>query len=474
MNADNKDYLNEYIYDYIDDLCESSEKYRELSGNLKDRLSELFDSIEDEDCNEMLCDIDEIYTYLIKLNSLSTNELTMIKNNGKILINKHLKHKEKIMSLKTKNKMLEEELQDANEQKENTLTKLNELNDEFYKLYEEKKNIELNISIKENEENQKQKLNNELLSDEINNLNDKIKYLNKQIKSYEEKVNNLSKKNKEEAENISQMKKELVCKDEVIKMTIEKFNKLNEEKEKIRLNNRELERSIEDFKNQCKDYQIIINYSNEQIKELKEKLNKQEQTNEGRKISLNSLLEDEEEKEKAREREAQISDLNNINNDINENINLEEIKELRRNAVDYTGKEINLNELIFEESESAEHEAVEKKNKIKLAFTRVKNVRRFNKLKSLNYNYKLLNFGENYEKKHKSRKNVRFNELSNINELNEFNRDLNGRLKTIKHQKSNLSNTKILYKMMNSKSQCNYVENDEKFLYELLFNSIDL
>ena len=135
-------------------------------------------------------------------------------------------------------------------------------------------------------------------------------------------------------------------------------------------------------------------------------------------------------KEKAREREAQISDLNNINNDINENINLEEIKELRRNAVDYTGKEINLNELIFEESESAEHEAVEKKNKIKLAFTRVKNVRRFNKLKSLNYNYKLLNFGENYEKKHKSRKNVRFNELSNINELNEFNRDLNGRLKT--------------------------------------------
>ena len=152
-------------------------------------------------------------------------------------------------------------------------------------------------------------------------------------------------------------------------------------------------------------------------------------------------------------------------------MNLEEIKELRRNAVDYTGKEINLNELIFEESESVEHEAVEKKNKIKLAFTRVKNVRRFNKLKSLNYNYKLLNFGENYEKKHKSRKNVRFNELSNITE---FNRKLNGRVKTLKDHKSNLKNTKILYKMMNSKSHCNYVENDEKFLFELLFSSIDL
>ena len=472
MNADNKDYLNEYIYDYIDDLCESSEKYRELSGNLKDRLSELFDSIEDEDCNEMLCDLDEIYTYLIKLNSLSTNELTMIKNNGKILISKHLKHKEKIMSLKTKNKMLEEELQDANAQKENTMIKLNELNDEYYKLYEEKKNIELNITIKENEENQKHKLNNELLNDEIKNLNDKIKYLNKQIKSYEEKVNNLYKKNKEDAENISQMKKELVCKDEVFKMTMEKFNKLNEEKEKIRLNSRQLERTIDDLKNDCKDYQIIIKYNNEQIKELKEKLNKNDQANEGRKISLNSLLEDEE--EKGKEKDNKIIDLNNINNDINENMNLEEIKELRRNAVDYTGKEINLNELIFEESESAEHEAVEKKNKIKLAFTRVKNVRRFNKLKSLNYNYKLLNFGENYEKKHKSRKNVRFNELSNINESNEFNRELNGRLKTIKIHKSNLNNTKILYKMMNSKSHSNYIENDEKFLFELLFNSIDL
>ena len=466
MNSDNKDYLNEYIYDYIDDLCESSEKYRELSGNLKDRLSELFDSIEDEDCNEMLCDLDEIYSYLIKLNSLSTNELTMIKSNGKTLINKYLKHKQKIMSLKTKNKMLEEELSDANEQKENTMIKLNELNDEYYKLYEEKKDIELQISIKENEETQKHKLNNELLNDEINTLNDKIKYLNKQIKAYEEKINNLNKKNKEVFEKISQMKKELACKDEVIKMTMEKYNKLNEEKEKIRFNNRELERTIEDFKNELKDYQIIINYNNEQIKELKEKLNRQDQANAGRKISLNSLLEDEEEE---KEKENKTKEINIINKDIKENMNLEEINNLRRNAVDYTGKEINLSELIFEESESVEHEVIEKKNKIKLAFTRVKNVRRFNKLKSLNYNYKQLNFGENNEKKHISRKNVRFAEMSNINH---FSRELTGRLKTIKNNKSD--NYKILHKMMNNKRILSENKNDEKYLFELLYRYIDL
>ena len=88
MENKNKDYLNEYIYDYIDDLCDTSDKYKNLSTNLKERLSELFDSIEDEDCDEILLDIDEINKYLIKLNNISLNELTMIKNNGKKLIEK--------------------------------------------------------------------------------------------------------------------------------------------------------------------------------------------------------------------------------------------------------------------------------------------------------------------------------------------------------------------------------------------------
>ena len=470
MSGENKDYLDEYIYDYIDDLCESSEKYRELSGNLKDRLTELFDSIDDEDCNEMLCDLDEIYRFLIKLNSLSVNELTMIKNNGKSLINKYLKHKEKIMSLKTKNKMLEEELTDANEQKENTMIKLNELNDEYYQLFEEKQNLELQISIKENEETQKHKLNNELLNDEINDLNDKIKYLNKQIKTYEEKVNNLYKKNKEDLEKISQMNKELVCKDEVIKTSMEKFHKLNDEKEKIRFINRELEKTVEDYKNQCKDYQIIINYNNEKIKELTEKLNKHDHPSLENGINLNQLIEDEEEREE-REQKDEIKEIIN-NNDLNKNINIDEINKSRRNAVDFTGKEINLNELIFEKSESEDEEEIEKKNKIKLAFTRVKAVRRFNKLKSLNYNLKKINFAESSNKRHKSRKNIIFDGL---NDYNDFNMGANGKLKlqSFKNHKYSFDNSKILKKLINDNI---YNENNHKedYLYELLFSYIDL
>ena len=151
MTTNNKDYLNENLYNYIDELCESSDKYKDLSETVKDRMSDLLESIEDEDCHQILSDIAEIHDFLTKLNSLSLNELTLIKSNGKILIEKYIKHKEKINSLKTKNSVLEEELSNLNDQKEKALLKLDELNDEYYKLYQEKNNLDLQISIQEKE-----------------------------------------------------------------------------------------------------------------------------------------------------------------------------------------------------------------------------------------------------------------------------------------------------------------------------------
>ena len=474
MNSDkNKEYLDEYIYDYIDDLTENSEKYKELSGNLKDRLTELFDTIEDEDCNEILCDIDEINTFLIKLNSLSLNELTMIKNNGLILIKKHLKHKEKIMSLKTKNNMLEEDLSNITEQKENALLKLDELNDEYYKLYQEKNNLELQMSIKEDEENQKHKLNNEILNDEIKNLNDKIKYLNKQISNYEEKIKNYSKKNKELFEEISQMKKELVCKDEIIRTSMEKYKNLNEEKESYRSINRGLNQTIEDLKGNCLDYQTIIKYNEDQIRQLREQMNKQEHKIDDRKISLNSLIEEEEENEK----DKIIIDNENKNEkleDKNKNEKLEDKNKTKENNAVKPTQEINLNELIFEESESGEkerEEAIEKKNQIKLAFTRVKHIRRFTKLKSLNYNNKKVSFAENANR-NKSKKNLYFRGITSNQELNN---PIKPRLKTIKSEKIDFENSNLLQKLRNLSGSPirNDNKNNDAFLYELLFNFIE-
>ena len=445
MNLKNKDYLNEYLYDYIDDLNETSNKYKELSGNLKDRLSELFDSIEDEDCDEILCDIDEINKFLIKLNSLSNNELKMIKENGKILIDKHTKHKEKIMSLKTKNKMLEEELSMANEQKDKALLKLDELNDEYNNLYQEKHNLEVDISLKENEENQKNKINNEILNDEIKELNDKIDNLNKQIKLSEEKLKKMSDKNHENLDNISKMKKELACKDEIIKISVEKYKTLNEEKENIRTINRGLQKTIEDLKNQCKDYQTIINYKEEQEK-IRNKHNNKKY------MSLNSFANNEE---------------GNNANENDKNINIDEIQKNRKNVGDNigTGQEINLNDLICEESDSdAEHEVVEKKNQIKLALTRVKTIRRFNKLKSLNYNIKNASFGENYNRPLLAKKTV----------IQKSNKSLSAFNKSKSEKLNNYSNKKL-----DSLRENNYLNNEKEdineeiFLYELLYRLID-
>ena len=180
MTSNNKEYLDEMLYHYIDDLVKSSNKYKELSGTLKDRLSDLMESIDDDDVKEILSEIEDLNKYLTTVNNLSTNELTLIKNSNKKLIEKYNKHKKKIISLKSKNNMLEAELANINEQKEKALAKIDELNDEYYRLYKEKNSIEMNNSFQENEEKDRDKINNELLNEKIKDLNEKNDYLQKQ------------------------------------------------------------------------------------------------------------------------------------------------------------------------------------------------------------------------------------------------------------------------------------------------------
>ena len=483
MENNNKDYLNEYIYDYIDDLCDTSDKYKDLSTNLKERLSELFDSIEDEDCDEILCDIDEINKYLIKINSISLNELTMIKNNGKKLIEKYASHKEKINSLKIENNMLKDELSTINEQKDQAFNRIDEINDELFKVAQEKHNLEIQMSINENEETKKHKKDNEILNDEISFLNDRIEYLNKQISSYEEKMNNISKKNKEILSSNSQLKKEVACKDELLRLSNEKNKKLNDEKESIRLTNRSLEKTIEELRNQCKDFQTVINHNEEQLKKIKETMFKHRDHEVTRKISLNSILRyDDEDQSKSDINNSNANSTNNNNNsNINNNLNIDIIQK-RRNAIDYTGKEINLNELLFDNSESlsskSEDEAAEKKNKIKMALSRVKAVRRFNRLKSLNYNIKkesTKDLNTNRRPKHKRTVMLRSSQIKTMNEENDDYQSANERLETIMTENDFESSVKLLKLRSNNNSNNDKksIEKDDTYLYELLFSSID-
>ena len=423
MNSNNKEFLDQYIYNYIDELTTSSEKYKELSENLKDRLSDLFESIEEEDCKEILNDIEEINNYLITLNNLSTNEFITIKNNAIKLIDKYTKHKEKISLLKTKNNMLQEELNNVNDQKDKALLKIDEINDEYYKLYQEKNNIELKNTLKMKEDDEKVRKNYQIFTEEVKALNDKIESLKKQINIKDEKIKELMDKNVENIQNKSVMDKELKFKDEIIQSWIYKNEKIKEENESIKFMNSGLQKTIEILDNQCKDYE-------KSIQQLKEQINYYDKISYQKNIISNknniSLFNDEEEEK---------SDY--IDEDVSE------INTKRRNGVDYTNMGINLNELMFDQSENSEND-INKRNSI-------------NKIKSgmKSPHKKYRKSSEESEKLNKyntPRKNYLHKGFENL---------IKSKILQIQSYKNNDNGKKIMSK------------NDEAFLSELLFRLLD-
>jgi hypothetical protein len=431
MNSNNKEYLDQYIYNYIDELAKSSEKYKELSGYLKDRLTDLFESIEEEDCKEILDDIEEINKYLETLNSQSINEFEKIKNNGIKLIEKYTKHKEKISSLKTQNSMLQEELTNTNDQKEKAQSRIDELNDECYKLYQEKNNLELRNTNKEKEANEKYKMDNELLTEEIKNLNFKIENLHKQIENYEEKIKELTEKNEVILEKNALQVKELKYKEEIIQSWIEKNEKTKKENDSIRFMNTGLQKTIEILENQCKEFDDDIQQLKEQISNYDKKKTRKYTVNS---INTNSIIIDEEDKKsKYEENEG--------------NLNTK-----KRNAIDYTGMGINLNDLINDQSQNeSSEEPLSKKNSNKLEVNKKKSG-----LKSPNRKYR--KNSEESEKFKTPRKNVFQKRFDNI---------INQRVEShIIQRLQNIKNN-------NENGKNGMSKEDESFLTELLFRLLD-
>lgn len=425
MTSNHKEYLDDMLYHYIDDLCKSSNKYKELSEALKERLSDLFESIEDDDCKEILSDIDDLNKYLTTVNNLTTNELTMIKNNNKKLIEKYNKHKKKILSLKSKNNMLEAELTNINEQKEKALSKVDELTDEYYKLYKEKNNLENKNSFEENKEKDRDKIKNELLNEKIKDLNEKNDYLQKQINLYEEKIKDLTKKNGEIFEINTKLNNELEYKDKSIEILLEKNAKLNEENKNVMFMNSGLQKTIEVFENQFKENDKIIN-------QLKEQINYYEQLKNEKNININF------EEEKNSQSEDIIDDDDEDEEGLNKN---------RRYGVDYNGMGINLNDLINDESESSELRSFDKRSQ----FHRSKSG-----LKSPIIKYK-----KDHDEHHITPKKS-FKKFDNIKTK-----------RTAANILIKLQNYRIENKNMNISNKKVLSKNDEAFLSELLFRLID-
>ena len=424
MTSNNKGYLDDMLYHYIDDLCKSSNKYKELSGTVKDKLADLFESIDDDDCKEILSSIEDLNNYLTTVNNLTTNELTMIKNNNKKLIEKYNKHKKKIISLKSRNNMLEAELANMSEQKEKALAKVDELNDEYYKLYKETKNLEIENPFQENEEKGRDKIKNELLNEKVKDLNNKNDDLQKQIILYEEKIKDLTKKNSEIFEINTKLNNELEYKDKSLEILIQKNAKLNEDIKNIMFMNSGLQKTIEVFENQFKENDKII-------KQLKEEISYYEQLKNDKNKSF--ILKEEEEK-------------NSQSEDIIDSEDDDGLNKNRRYGVDYNGMGINLNDLINDESESSEFR-IDKKSS-------------FNKSKS-GLKSPMIKFQKEHDEHHFSSKKS-FHKFDNLKtKRTAANILIKLQNYRIENKNNNINNKKVLSK------------NDEAFLSELLFRLID-
>ena len=116
---------------------------------------------------------------------------------------------------------------------------------------------------------------------------------------------------------------------------------------------------------------------------------------------------------------------------------------------------------------------MDKKSQIKLAFTRVKNVRRFNRLKSLNYHNKQEIIEENNNRKSRPKKTVIEKKwtLKDIDDTLE-DVDINERLETIMSEIES-TNKLIKFKTKTSKSDRIEKEKEDIFFYELLYRFLD-
>ena len=267
-------------------------KNKLISQNLNERLEELFDSIDDEECTNILADMINISKFLSKIDNLAHNEFAEIKENSEILIEKYEKHKDKIKNLKCEIDCLKKDNENVVEQNDKYLKRIDELGKECLNLYQEKQNFEKRKSIMENEENRLQKLTNDQLNQEIVNLQATNNSLLGRINELKTKFDELSAKNK-------QMNTENAYLIKSITYTNRKYNEETYKNEKYE---RECKRLIEE-NNKLKSDNIDLIAQREEYKNLIELLQEKCQNDIDNKKDLASIQKN------------NLNDLENLKND---------------------------------------------------------------------------------------------------------------------------------------------------------------
>lgn len=351
--------INEVVFNSIDKLTGSSKEISETSVNLMSQLTNLFESIEDETCEEILSDVGKINDFISYVVNISKNELQEIKTKSKLAIEKADKRKDKILSLKEEIESLQEEIGNVEEEKQQLILKVDTMSTELVDIYQENQRNETRAEL-ESISKKNEKIIKDKYIQQLDDMQKDMDLLKKKNESYEEGMVKIRRKSIVLEQHNKKLQDELGSKSFQFLMKIQQENELQNKIKSLTEQNEDLYKKI-------KSYQSQIDNWKEKYKALEAKRSQESQ----KKKMINIKRFDESAKKKLSRKKDKKVDIRRHN----------QIEEKNDSDIDYMRYNTysNLNDLLGSEKELEEDSLKEEKKEEKFKKVNYQNIKTLRK-----------------------------------------------------------------------------------------------
>lgn len=351
--------INEVVFNSIDKLTGSSKEISETSVNLMSQLTNLFESIEDETCEEILSDVGKINDFISYVVNISKNELQEIKTKSKLAIEKADKRKDKILSLKEEIESLQEEIGNVEEEKQQLILKVDTMSTELVDIYQENQRNETRAEL-ESISKKNEKIIKDKYIQQLDDMQKDMDLLKKKNESYEEGMVKIRRKSIVLEQHNKKLQDELGSKSFQFLMKIQQENELQNKIKSLTEQNEDLYKKI-------KSYQSQIDNWKEKYKALEAKHSQESQ----KKKMINIKRFDESAKKKLSRKKDKKVDIRRHN----------QIEEKNDSDIDYMRYNTysNLNDLLGSEKELEEDSLKEEKKEEKFKKVNYQNIKTLRK-----------------------------------------------------------------------------------------------
>ena len=351
--------INEVVFNSIDKLTGSSKEISETSVNLMSQLTNLFESIEDETCEEILSDVGKINDFISYVINISKNELQEIKTKSKLAIEKADKRKDKILSLKEEIESLQEEIGNVEEEKQQLILKVDTMSTELVDIYQENQRNETRAEL-ESISKKNEKIIKDKYIQQLDDMQKDMDLLKKKNESYEEGMVKIRRKSIVLEQHNKKLQDELGSKSFQFLMKIQQENELQNKIKSLTEQNEDLYKKI-------KSYQSQIDNWKEKYKALEAKRSQESQ----KKKMINIKRFDESAKKKLSRKKDKKVDIRRHN----------QIEEKNDSDIDYMRYNTysNLNDLLGSEKELEEDSLKEEKKEEKFKKVNYQNIKTLRK-----------------------------------------------------------------------------------------------